>query len=154
MRRLVIFAALACALDQASKWLVVFGMDLRRIYAIDVLPPILNFRYGENYGINFGLFGDSINRWVFIALAMVIIAGLLWWLRRAAQPPIAYASAGLLIGGALGNVLDRLLYGYVLDFLNMSCCWIRNPFSFNVADVFVFAGAVGLVLFAQEKKRT
>ncbi len=56
-------------------------------------------------------------------------------------------AAGLLIGGALGNVIDRALYGYVLDFLNMSCCGIRNPYVFNLADVFIFAGAIGLAFF-------
>ena len=61
-------------------------------------------------------------------------------------------AAGLLIGGALGNVADRLLYGYVLDFLNMSCCGIDNPFVFNVADVFIFAGAIGLILLDGRKQ--
>ncbi|MCC5973356.1 MAG: signal peptidase II, partial [Rubellimicrobium sp.] len=56
-------------------------------------------------------------------------------------------SAGLLVGGALGNVVDRLLYGAVADFLNMSCCGISNPYAFNVADIAVFAGAIGLVIF-------
>ena len=56
------------------------------------------------------------------------------------------------MGGALGNVADRLIYGYVLDFLNMSCCGINNPFVFNIADVFIFAGALGLVLFTTDKK--
>ena len=52
---------------------------------------------------------------------------------------------GLVIGGALGNVFDRLYHGAVVDFLNMSCCGINNPFSFNIADVWVFAGAFGLI---------
>jgi signal peptidase II len=56
------------------------------------------------------------------------------------------------IGGALGNVYDRVAYGYVLDFLNMSCCGIRNPFVFNVADVFIFAGAAGLIFFDSRAK--
>ena len=60
-------------------------------------------------------------------------------------------SGGLLIGGALGNVVDRLLYGYVLDFLNMSCCRINNPFVFNVADIFIFVGAAGLILLDGKK---
>jgi signal peptidase II len=51
-----------------------------------------------------------------------------------------------LLGGALGNVVDRLIYGAVADFLNMSCCGIDNPYAFNVADIAVFAGAIGLVL--------
>jgi len=62
-------------------------------------------------------------------------------------------SAGLVIGGALGNVADRLLYGYVLDFLNMSCCGLNNPYVFNLADVFIFAGAAGLILFEGRIKK-
>ena len=54
-------------------------------------------------------------------------------------------AAGLLIGGALGNSLDRLIYGAVVDFLNMSCCGIENPFVFNLADVAIFLGAIGLM---------
>jgi signal peptidase II len=57
-------------------------------------------------------------------------------------------SAGLLLGGAMGNVVDRVIYGAVADFLNMSCCGIANPYSFNVADISIFAGALGLVLFS------
>jgi signal peptidase II len=60
----------------------------------------------------------------------------------------AQVSGGLLVGGALGNVIDRIVYGAVADFLNMSCCGIENPYAFNVADISIFLGAVGLVLFA------
>jgi signal peptidase II len=60
--------------------------------------------------------------------------------------------AGLLIGGALGNAYDRIRYGAVVDFLNMSCCGIQNPYAFNVADIFIFVGAIGLAIFPQPKK--
>lgn len=53
-----------------------------------------------------------------------------------------------MVGGALGNVVDRLLYGAVADFLNMSCCGFENPYAFNVADISIFIGAFGLILFA------
>ncbi|MEL0439022.1 signal peptidase II [Phycobacter sp. K97] len=140
----------AFLLDQASKYLVIHWMGLSQRQAIDVLPPLLNFRYGENTGINFGLFGggDEAARWVLIALSLVICVALAVWINRSHQGARLMAlAAGLVIGGALGNVADRLLYGYVLDFLNMSCCGITNPFVFNVADVFIFAGAAGLILF-------
>lgn len=155
MRLIAIWALVALALDQASKYAVVHGMELWRVRAIDVLPPLLNFRYGENRGINFGLMnGDgNLARWALIIIALLICSVVLWWLRGAQQRPIVFVSAGLLIGGALGNVVDRLIYGYVLDFLNMSCCGINNPFVFNVGDIFIFAGAIGLVIFAQDKKR-
>ena len=57
---------------------------------------------------------------------------------------------GLVVGGALGNVMDRILYGAVADFLNMSCCGIRNPYAFNVADIAIFVGAVGLLIFGEK----
>lgn len=138
----------AFLLDQASKYLVIHTMGLARIGAIDVLPPLLNFRYVENRGVNFGLFGDDsdITRWALIALSLVICAVVIWWLRKGASRWMML-SAGLLIGGALGNVMDRLIYGYVLDFLNMSCCGFSNPYAFNVADIFVFSGAFGLIIF-------
>lgn len=146
MRTLWITALVAFALDQASKYVVIHQMELWRVRSIDVYPPLLNFRYGENYGINFGIGGDAVNAWVWVAIAAVICAGVLFWVWRTPKMPwLGYACAGLLIGGALGNVLDRILYGYVLDFLNNSCCGFQNPFSYNVADIFVFAGAIGLV---------
>jgi signal peptidase II len=149
MRLLALAAALAFAIDQVSKYVVVYSMNLVQLRAIDVLPPVLNFRYGENRGINFGVLGDAPDamRWVLVALSLAVCAGVLWWVRRHAGDWRMAVSAGLLIGGALGNVLDRLLYGFVLDFLNMSCCGIDNPFVFNLADVFIFAGAIGLVIF-------
>jgi len=75
-----------------------------------------------------------------------------WWVRREGARPLAQVSAGLLVGGALGNALDRLHWGAVADFLNMSCCGIDNPFSFNVADIAIFVGAIGLIAFTGGKK--
>jgi signal peptidase II len=62
---------------------------------------------------------------------------------------MAELSGGLLVGGALGNVVDRIAYGAVADFLNMSCCGIENPYAFNIADIAIFAGAIGLVIFSR-----
>jgi signal peptidase II len=86
-------------------------------------------------------------RWVLITLAVVISGWVLHWARRDGFTRWGQISAGLLIGGAAGNVVDRVAYGYVADFLNMSCCGIENPYAFNVADIAIFAGAIGLVLF-------
>jgi signal peptidase II len=137
------------ALDQISKIAVVFGLDLANQVEIDVLPPFLVFRMAWNYGMNFGLLaqGSDIGRFVLIAVALVIAAWVWIWVRRENSGWRAEVAAGLLIGGALGNVIDRIAYGAVADFLNMSCCGIDNPFAFNVADVAIFFGALGLVLF-------
>ncbi|MGD9862451.1 MAG: signal peptidase II [Pseudodonghicola sp.] len=139
----------AFLLDQASKYLVVHWMGLARLRSIDVLPPLLNFRYGENRGINFGLLdsGSEMARWVLIGFSVAVCIAVLTWVMRTQPVRLMQLSAGLLVGGALGNVVDRLLYGYVLDFLNMSCCGIDNPFVFNLGDVFIFLGAAGLILF-------
>ena len=154
MRVLGLAALAAFIIDQLSKYLVIHAMELWRVRSIDVLPPVLNFRYGENRGINFGLFSDGseASRWVLIGLAIAICAAVLIWVRRHDLGRWPLVGAGFLIGGALANVLDRLIYGYVLDFLNMSCCGIDNPFAFNLADVFIFGGAIALVFLAPDPK--
>ena len=153
--RPTILASLAILIaDQASKWAVVEAMDLRALGRIDVAPPYLTFRMAWNEGINFGLLagGTDLTRWLLIALAMVIVVWVWIWVRKPGQPLAARVSAGLLIGGALGNVIDRLRYGAVADFLNMSVPGIENPYSFNVADIAVFLGAVGLLFFTGQDK--
>jgi signal peptidase II len=138
------------ALDQATKLGVVFGLGLIDRGSLDVLPPYLTFRMAWNTGVNFGLFSHEadVTRWVLIAVALAISLWVWLWTRREAGSKWVQISAGLLIGGALGNVVDRLAYGAVADFLNMSCCGIENPYAFNVADVAIFAGALGLVVFS------
>lgn len=142
------------ALDQASKLLVVQGLDLYTRQRIDVLPPWLNLRMAWNQGINFGLFSSNADlaRWVLIAMALVISFWVWRWVRREPHSRIVKLSAGFLIGGAMGNVIDRILYGAVTDFLNMSVPGLDNPYSFNVADIAIFAGAIGLVLFTGREK--
>ncbi|GFE66313.1 signal peptidase II [Litoreibacter roseus] len=153
MRILTLSAFFAFAIDQLSKLLVVHVMDLKTVLRIDVLPPLLNFRMGWNTGINFGLLSSSpdIMRYVLIGLAVVISAWLVWWSRRTLSRRITLTGAGLIIGGALANALDRVIYGAVADFLNMSCCGITNPYTFNLADVAIFAGAFVLVAFDDTK---
>ncbi len=150
MKILARIALVVLLLDQFSKWLVVRQMGLREIGQIDVWPPFLTFRMAWNRGVNFGLFssGSDWMRWLLIALALGIVVWVVLWVARSDLGRSAQISAGLLVGGALGNVIDRFVYGAVADFLNMSCCGIENPFAFNTADIAVFAGALGLALFA------
>ena len=154
MRLAGIVAGATFVLDQVTKLAVVQGLNLIERGVIDVLPPFLTFRMAWNRGINFGLFANDADfmRWVLIAVALVI-SGWVWlWIRRENAGRWAQISAGLLIGGALGNVIDRIVYGAVADFLNMSCCGIENPYAFNVADIAIFAGAIGLILFTGGSK--
>lgn len=154
MRWMALTGALTLVLDQVTKVWVVHLLDLKSQGQIDVLPPLLSFRMAWNRGVNFGLGASDhdLTRWVLVTLALAISAGVVWWARRDGFGRIGQISAGLLVGGALGNVIDRVIYGAVADFLNMSCCGINNPWSFNVADIAVFAGAIGLALFAGSGK--
>ncbi|OWU86270.1 lipoprotein signal peptidase [Oceanicola sp. 22II-s10i] len=166
--RLVLKTALVIfVLDQVTKVLVVHLMNLKNRGEIDVFPPFVNFRMAWNQGINFGLFSGSADfmRWLLIVVAIVVSVMLLWWVHygntlpwsrkgKAVSRPgrLARYSVGLVVGGAIGNVIDRLLYGAVADFLNMSCCGIENPYAFNVADIAIFVGVVGLIFAPDEKK--
>ena len=138
--------------DQASKYIVVQWLDLINRLQIDVLPPVLTFRMAWNRGVNFGIGSGFDMRWALIGIAVVIVGIVLYWINREGGSKWTYISAGLLVGGALGNVVDRLIYGAVADFLNMSCCGFENPYAFNVADIAVFAGAIGLVIFTGTSK--
>lgn len=146
----IAFAILA--FDQVLKYYVVHVLQLDRVRAIDVLPPWLNLRMAWNQGVNFGLMASEENttRWILIGIAVVIVAWVWMWIWRSNAHRFARIAAGLLIGGAIGNVIDRLAYGAVADFLNMSLPNWQNPFSFNVADIAIFAGAIGLVLLPQK----
>lgn len=153
--RLTAATALAIlALDQALKWAVVVGFNLREVLQIAVWPPFLTLTMAWNRGVNFGLFAaDSlVLRGVLIALPVLVSVWVWRWVRHQGARPFLQTAAGLLIGGALGNALDRLTWGAVADFLNVSCCGIANPWAFNLADIAIFVGAFGLILGAGGKK--
>ncbi len=147
-------ALIVILVDQISKGIVVHLLDLKTVGSIDVLSPYLNFRMAWNRGVNFGMFSSNADqtRWILIAIALAISAWVAFWILRENGRRAGMVAAGLLIGGAIGNVIDRLIYGAVADFLNMSCCGFDNPFAFNVADIAIFAGAFGLILFTGQKK--
>lgn len=153
--RLVFWVALwTFLIDQVTKYLVIHVLNLANVHEIEVLPPYLNFSMAWNYGINFGIMAQDnpVTRWALIAVALVISGAVLWWVHHDPAGRWQKIAAGLLVGGALGNVVDRLVYGAVADFINMSCCGFNNPFSFNVADIAVFIGAFGMVIFTTDKK--
>lgn len=141
VRRLGVACAVAAfALDQGSKAIVVASPALAA--GVEVLP-FFNLVRGQNSGVTFGLFGGA-PWWVLALLALAIVAALSVWLWRAQNRLIA-AALGLLIGGALGNVLDRLRHGAVTDFLDFHLGAYHWP-AFNLADVAVVGGVALLLL--------
>ena len=143
--RALLVAAIVVAVDRVTKLWVVEGLDLRNRQFIPVADPWLNLTMAWNQGINFGLFDfGAAGRWILVALALAIVVALALWVRRGGW--VQAIGTGAIIGGALGNVWDRLRWGAVADFINMSCCGIRNPYAFNVADAAIFGGAALLVL--------
>lgn len=145
---------LALAIDLGSKYYIITVMDLLTLRAVDVFPPLINFRMGWNEGINFGLFSEApkIFRTILIFVAIAISLGAMVWVMLSGTDWFGATSAGLLAGGALGNAWDRFQFGAVRDFLNMSCCGIQNPYVFNLADVFIFAGVFGLIYVLEIRK--
>ena len=143
-----ITAFLVLVFDQITKLIVVHAFDLKTRGGMMIWDPFINFRMAWNTGVNFGIqLGD---RWILIALALVICAWVIWWMNRDRPRPVVQVAAGMVIGGAIGNVIDRLVYGAVADFLNMSCCGWENPYSFNVADISIFLGAIALILLTND----
>ena len=145
-------AALVLVLDQLSKWWVV-GTVMQPPRIIPV-TPFFNLVLGWNRGISFGLFhGDSaFNVWGLPAIALIIVAFLLVWLWRSTDALLSVA-IGLIVGGALGNVIDRIRYGAVADFLDFHALGYHWP-AFNLADTGIAIGAALLIydsLFGGDK---
>ncbi len=153
MRRGLTIAAAVLALDQLVKWIM-----LDRVFGIagpwdtPIWPPpfievtpFFNLVMVWNRGVSFGLFSHDADamRWLLIAVALAITAGLAIWLRRVDRPFVA-VSIGLVIGGAIGNVIDRLRFGAVADFLDFHLFGYHWP-AFNVADSAISIGVVLLL---------
>ncbi len=136
-------ASLVLILDQLSKWWIV--SVVMQPPKIIPLTSFFNLVLGWNRGISFGLFhGDSaFNAWGLPAIALVITAFLLVWLWRSSGMMISIA-IGSIIGGALGNVVDRLRFGAVADFLDFHVFGYHWP-AFNLADMGITLGAVLLI---------
>jgi signal peptidase II len=141
-------AALTCAVDQAVKLWLVFGYDLGARGHV-ALAPFVDLVLTWNRGISYGWFQQDgpLGQWVLLAIKLVAVI-LLWiWLARATSRLTALA-LGLIIGGALGNGVDRLAYGAVADFVLL---YVRTPtwsfswYVFNLADVAIVAGVIGLL---------
>lgn len=138
------FAILVVVLDQLTKAWILSGLDLREAGRVEILPPILNFTWVENRGVSFGLFGDGSARWM-LSLFSIIVAGVLGWWALRADRRLLISAIGLVMGGAIGNVIDRIRFGFVVDFIDFSGTRVF-PWVFNVADSAITVGVLLLIL--------
>jgi signal peptidase II len=141
-------AAIACLLDQASKLYLLFVFDLAANGPVR-LGPFFDFVLTRNTGISYGLFQTQgpVGQWVLLGLKALAVAALWLWLARA-HGRLAALSLGLIIGGAMGNAIDRLAYGWVADFVLFHVSagnWRFNWYVFNLADSTIVAGVIGLL---------
>ena len=140
----LVVAVVVIVFDQATKWwIMAMVMQPPRIIPV---TPFFNLVMGWNRGISFGLFdgNSAVNVWILPLVALAIVAALVAWLRRVQGAWLASA-IGLVIGGALGNVVDRLRFGAVADFLDFHVAGYHWP-AFNVADSGITVGVTMLVL--------
>jgi signal peptidase II len=141
-------AAVVFVLEQITKWIVLGPLELRNTQVVEILP-FFRFWYTENYGISLGLLqaqSDAM-RWVLVAVTAAIAAGVGYWITREEKRGDQIA-LGMVLGGALGNILDRVRHGYVVDFADLHFGEFRPFFIFNVADAAISIGVVILLLRA------
>ena len=141
-------AAIVFVLEQITKWIVLGPLDLRNTQSVEVLP-IFRLNYTENHGISLGLFQASSDamRWVLVLITAAIAVGVAWWIGREEKRGDQIA-LGMVLGGALGNILDRVRHGYVVDFADLHFGDFRPFFIFNVADAAISIGVAILLLRA------
>jgi signal peptidase II len=148
-------ALVTLVLDQIAKLYTLFVYDLPVREPVH-LTPFLDLIVVWNRGISYGLFQQhtEAGRWILVAVSLAAALALSVWIRRTEGRLLA-ACLGLIVGGAVGNAIDRVAYGAVFDFIHFhigSFSW----YVFNVADAAIVAGVVGLIYdsFVLEKRRT
>ena len=135
-------AASIFALDQFIKWLVITPLRLREVYVIDLLP-FFDLRYTENRGVSLGMFeATSMEmRWLLVLVTAVIaLVVAIWMFREKLLGDII--GLGMILGGALGNIVDRYELGYVIDYADFHIGDFRPFLIFNVADAAITIGVV------------
>ncbi|MFL6732409.1 MAG: signal peptidase II [Sphingomicrobium sp.] len=144
-----IVALLVFALDQLTKWWVTTPLGINHIGDQLVLLPIFNFTYTENNGISLGLLNATteIGRWMLVGVTTGIALGVAYWMGRE-RNRFDQIALGMVLGGALGNILDRTRHGFVVDFADLHFGDFRPFLIFNVGDAAISIAVVILLLRA------
>lgn len=141
----MLIAGLTILLDQATKLWVLHGISLpTRPFGRIEISGIFDLTYTENRGVSFGLFaGGMTSRVLLSLLSLVVSVFIVRWLTKI-ERPVTTVGAGMILGGAIGNLIDRVSYGYVVDFLDFS--GLHFPYIFNVADAGINVGVALLLI--------
>lgn len=136
------------ALDQLAKWIVSGPLHLQEVAQIYLLP-FFNLTWTENNGISLGLLNaeTAVGRWMLVALTSAIAIGVAVWIGRE-KHRWDQAALGMILGGALGNILDRVRHGFVVDFADLHFGTFRPFLVFNVGDAAISIGVVILLVRA------
>ncbi|SNT07585.1 signal peptidase II [Sphingopyxis indica] len=143
----LLLAAAAFLLDQATKWVVTVPLSLETQPGARIeLLPIFNLQWAENTGISLSMFADGGEtvRWILVAVTAIVAAAVAFWMTREKAKGDVIALA-LILGGAIGNILDRIRFGYVVDFADLHFGTFRPFLIFNVADACITIGVLLLV---------
>ena len=148
-------AALVFVFDQLTKYIVTYPLELQQRRLMPLLE-IFDLRWVENYGVSMGFLtaSSATGRWLLVALTAAISAGVVFWMWREKRRDDTIALA-LVLGGALGNIVDRVRYGYVVDFADLHFGTWRPFLIFNVADAAITIGVLLLLfraLLTRERK--
>lgn len=143
-----IIAGIIFLIDQASKFAVINTIALESRQLI-TLSPILDLRWVENHGVSMGMLtADSdTQRWFLVGVTAMIAIGVVYWLLKEQVRADVYALA-LVLGGAIGNITDRVRFGYVVDFIDLHFGDIHPFLVFNVADAAITIGVLLLLVRA------
>jgi signal peptidase II len=149
-------AVLVFLVDQGTKYYVTGPLGLNYQDASLEVLPFFDLRFVKNVGVSLGLFPatGAAMRWILVLVTAAIAAGVLWWMMRERKLPDVVA-LGLVLGGAVGNILDRTRFGYVVDFADLHFGEWRPFLVFNVADAAITIGVLILLiraLFVRDKQ--
>lgn len=141
-------AAILFVVDQLIKWAVTGPLSLRALGDVREITSFFNLRFVPNYGISLGLLTADSNasRWALVAMTGAIALAVAFWMTRE-RNPVDQIALGCVLGGALGNIIDRVRFGYVVDFADLHFGEWRPFLVFNVADAAITIGV--LVLLAR-----
>lgn len=139
-------AFLVVVIDQITKFLITSKLSF--LESITIINNFFYFTLIKNFGIGFGLLNTPAARWILILITIVIIGIILYYYKELPKKYLPIISTSLILGGAIGNLIDRSLFGFVIDFIDF-----RFWPAFNIADSAVTIGVIGLIIYFWQTKK-